>query len=478
MSSGILRRALKKTSFRLTWQFSLIFMISTVLLFSITYVLLSSSLKREDQERIRLVWIEFWARYQQGGEDALRGDIQTGESLEGKRPFFLRLANGNNQTLFTYIPDRWHEFNLLPLEELAALNRQTVLRLRAPGHGYELEVETGELQDGSILQLGMSTEERYIILSRFRNFFILVTIPLLVVSIVGGFISAFRTLRPIKNLVAAVKAVGETGEMDIRVPSRGAGDELDELAELFNHMLQRIDSLVRGMREALDNVAHDLRTPLTRMRGQSELALQSSPRDQKEALSDCIRESSRILTTLNTLMDISEAETGVMVLSLEETDLTAVIVDMAELYRYVAEERGVSLEVDVKEEIVARVDANRLKQALSNLLDNAFKYTPAGGKVALAACIEKQRVQIAVSDTGIGIAKEEQERIWDRLYRISKSRSRPGLGLGLSLVRAIITAHGGMTRVESEPGVGSRFLIDLPIRPPSPISSLKGPPGA
>jgi signal transduction histidine kinase len=175
-----------------------------------------------------------------------------------------------------------------------------------------------------------------------------------------------------------------------------------------------------------------------------------------------VEESQRILKMLETLMDISQAETGVMRLELEVTDVAALVEDMAELYRYAAEEKGIHLKTEIRGPLPSDIDANRIRQVFSNLLDNAVKYTPEGGEISVSAAGGDDSVEVTVRDTGVGIQQTDLDHIWDRLYRSDRSRSQPGLGLGLSLVRAIITAHGGSISVTSEPGRGSCFIFRLP----------------
>jgi len=296
-----------------------------------------------------------------------------------------------------------------------------------------------------------------------------ILIPVVAGGVIGGMFLALRALRPIRHLIQTVRAI-EAGTMGTRVPTRQTGDELDELGRLFNSMLGKIAALIQGMRSALDDVAHDLRTPMTRLRGIAELALatEGDLAICREALADCVEEADRVRTLLNTLMDISEAETGTMTLDLDVVHLSALLEDAVDLYREVAADKDISVSTSAPRELCCRADRNRMRQVLANLLDNAIKYTSPGGTIALRASHLLQQIVILVEDTGVGIPPEDLPHIWDRLYRGDHSRSQRGLGLGLSVVKAVAQAHKGSVEVSSQPGVGSRFTLVLPL-PAAPI---------
>ncbi|HRE08179.1 MAG TPA: HAMP domain-containing sensor histidine kinase, partial [Opitutaceae bacterium] len=218
-------------------------------------------------------------------------------------------------------------------------------------------------------------------------------------------------------------------------------------------------------RMLLANASHELRTPLTRLRGTAELAIQDGvdPAEARGALVDCIDESDRVLHLLETLLDISAAEAGALKLDRDRLDVRTVVERAADLYREVAEEKRMVITVEQPAEPVeTSADAIRLGQAVNNLVDNALKYTPEGGRVTLSVRRESSGVELVVSDTGPGVPVAEREAVFRRLYRGDTSRSQRGLGLGLSLVKAIVEAHGGTVTIADAPGGGARFVLRLP----------------
>jgi signal transduction histidine kinase len=334
--------------------------------------------------------------------------------------------------------------------------------------GWDLStLETAELRfaDGTLVQVGKSAEARRDLLARFRATLGLMTLLIVAIALTGGWLATQSALLPIRQLTAALSRIVKTGRTDERVPVPRHDDAINELTMLFNAMLDRIEGLVTGMRGALDNVSHDLRTPLARLRGSAEMALASPPDldRYREALADCVEEADRVLVMLNTLMDISEAESGAMPLRREPVRLADVVARAIDLYREVAETKGIRVVADVSADVVVHGDRVRLEQVGANLLDNAVKHTPAGGQINVDVQRDGDRAMLSVRDTGSGIPADELPRIWDRMFRGDTSRADRGLGLGLSLVKAVVEAHGGSVGVTSEPGRGSTFTVSLPL---------------
>jgi signal transduction histidine kinase len=329
------------------------------------------------------------------------------------------------------------------------------------------------MPDGGIVQVGKANDKLLDLLVGYRHAALLVFLLAVPVSFVGGAWVTSRALRPVHALTKVVQEIVETDRFDARVPSAGSRDELGALVQLFNRMLGRIDALVRGMRESMDNVAHELRTPWTRLRHKAQAVIEANEesassascptcRTATEALADCVEEADRVSTILNTLMDISEAEAGVAKLEMTAVPVGALVADTVESYAEWAEERKVAVAAEVPPELRVRADATALFRVFANLLDNAIKYTPAGGNVRITAERRGALVEIRFVDTGIGIGEEDLPRIWDRHFRSSRGRAERGLGLGLSFVRAIVEAHGGTAAAESRPGAGCTVKLSIP----------------
>ena len=461
------RERLRHTlGFRLALWYAVIFVVSSLALTALTYVLVSASLRRYDREIIRDALIQYADAYDAGGVAGLEAALRrTQDTTPG--PLLVRVVGSRQAVTFLSRPEAWRRFDPSRLAEPPSPDGQQTWSRLETGSDV-LEVASVRLRDGALFQVGMSTERRDQILTRFRRVLLINVLSLILAGLAGGAILTSSALQPVRRLADTVRAILRTGRTDARVPAPDTGDALGELSVLMNAMLDRIDAVLAGMRGALDNVAHDLRTPMTRLRGIAETALASGdPATLREALADCLEESDRVIEMLNTLMDISEAETGTMALRLQETNLAELIARTLELYEDVAEERGVGIETGVTDGLIVNVDPNRMRQALANLIDNALKYTPRGGRVKIVATGDAGGVVLTVSDTGVGITSEELPRIWDRLYRGDKSRSTRGLGLGLSLVKAIVEAHQGSVSVESAPGQGTRFTVRLPPAVPA-----------
>lgn len=463
MSLKNLAKLYKSNGFRLSLWYAGSFILGSAALLFVTYILLSSALKSKDQEAVEFELAQLVSAYQNGGLNAVDAEVARNYRFRKKNPFLIRVVENSNRTLKFYYPQVWDEFDLTLLNHFI-LNHETAwIELPAAEKDFKLIATAAQLDDGRWIQVGISTQERGQTLGHFRATLLIVFLPVILLGIVGGILLALRSMRPVRSIVQTAQAILD-GKLEARVNRSHSGDELDELARLFNEMLNKIRILIESLKGALDNVAHDLRTPMTRLRGVAEKALQygTDAENTREALSDCVEESDRILSMLTMLMDISEAETGALSLDRRLKNISALLARVMDMYEPVADEKSVALTVDAPAELYVMCDGNRLSQAFANLLDNAVKYTPEGGSLTVRAFQDKAEFFIQFHDTGIGIQTGDMSKIWDRLYRGDGAKSQKGLGLGLSFVKAICEAHKGRVYAENAPGGGAVFTIALP----------------
>lgn len=323
-----------------------------------------------------------------------------------------------------------------------------------------------------LIRVGVSMRPVHAALGQFtRALLVLVPVGVLLAAL-GGWQMARNALRPIRDVAAAARRL-DIERLNERMPMRGTGDELDQLAESFNHTLARLEDAVGQMKQFTASVSHELRTPLTAMRGEAEVALleAKSVEDYRRVLASQLEEIERLTRIVNQLLTLARAEAGEIRMGDSPVDLSALVASLAEQMEPVADSRQVELRAEPGVGVTVRGDASWLERVVLNLLDNAVKFTLPGGQVRLTVAVENGQAVLRVSDTGIGIPAEALPHIFDRFYRVEPSRSKniEGVGLGLALVKWIVDRHHGRIEVESRPGQGSCFAVWLP--PVQPLLS-------
>lgn len=304
---------------------------------------------------------------------------------------------------------------------------------------------------------------------------------LVIIGTIGGLWAARRVLHRVDKINAQAQTI-VTGGLSGRVPLAGTGDELDRLVQNLNAMLDRIQVLMAGLKEVSDNLAHDLRTPLTRLRSRAEQALHSAKtaEDYRSALEKIIEESDGLIRIFNALLMIARAEAGTGFDGMVDFDAASVARDVAELYEPLAEDRGMGLSLNVETGLTLHGSRELIGQALANLVDNALKYgvreptdeaakaaAETGTPLVLAAKRHGPFIEISVADRGPGIAPEDRVRVQDRFIRLENSRSRPGSGLGLALAAAVARLHNGKLLIEdNEPGLRVTLVLPAAARMP------------
>jgi len=299
-----------------------------------------------------------------------------------------------------------------------------------------------------------------------------------VLGLAGGLFVTRRVLRRVDAMTETTRTI-MAGDLGGRLPLAGTGDELDRLAENLNAMLERIEALMFGLKEVSDNIAHDLKTPLTRLQNRSEEALRTakSEGEYRAALEATIAESEGLIRTFNALLMIARAESGQARDDMSEFDAAEIAQSIGELYEPLAEQKGIVLKVEADTPAPVRANRELVSQALANLVDNAIKYTEPGApgvngampQIVVRALTEGDRIILTVADSGPGIQEADRGRVVERFVRLEQSRSKPGSGLGLSLASAVARLHGGeLTLADNEPGLKS--IIALPRGGPVQIA--------
>jgi heavy metal sensor kinase len=288
----------------------------------------------------------------------------------------------------------------------------------------------------------------------------------IVVSALAGWQMARRALSPLTQLAVAARKI-DIEKLQQRLPIRGAGDEVDEVATAFNETLSRLENSVGQMKQFTASISHELRTPLTTLRGEAEIALLQarSVGDYRRVLASQLEEFNKLSHMIDQLLMLASAEAGEIQWTEKSVDLTALVGSLAEQLDPVATAKKITLVTNAQPNVSVRGDASWIERVILNLLDNAIKFTPEGGQVRISVAAENGEAALRVEDTGIGIPPEALPHIFERFYRAEPSRSKQveGVGLGLALVKWIVDRHRGRIQVESQPGAGSTFTVWLPL---------------
>ncbi len=454
-------------AFRLTLWYAGIFMLTSCVAFLFFYFLITSVIRdRTDQDLLgEARTLSSILKVQ--GINAVKRQIIFEAQAAGEKKIFFRLLSLDGQEFSSSNMSYWRDIGVAKaaIEQMIGGNRPVFNTVSLPDRKHNIRLLYAIIGRNIILQLGQSMENYTRFIEAFRKIFVITMASLFVFAAIIGWFMARRALAGVAAVTRTARQISQ-GSLKERVPVKKYQDEIDQLAITFNQMLDRIQTLVTGIREMSDNIAHDLKSPITRIRGISEVSLTTgaSEKEYENMAASTVEECDRLLDMINTMLVISKTEAGVNKLDAKDLDIGAVVRDACELFQSPAEDKDLRLVCDVPGNFSISGDNRLIQRMIANLVDNAIKYTPAGGSIEVTVnTLNNDAVAITVKDTGIGISEIDMGRIFERFYRCDPSRSEAGIGLGLSFVRAIARAHGGDITVAGGPNRGSTFKVTLPL---------------
>jgi len=454
----------RSLAFRLTLIYAATCAILSIAVFFIFYQLMISNINTRTDNALTEELKECSSLLASKGVATLKEEIYRKAQSAGTGKIFLRVLTTDGKEIVSSDLSPWRGIGIskTSLQRLAQ-GGPVFETFKLPGGEHSARVIYGMAGSGMVLQIGRSLKDDEEILEDFRQAFRTAIAVVLTLVALGGWFMARRALTGVREVTRTAMAISD-GAMEKRVPLTGRGDEIDRLSQTFNRMLERIQSLIKEMQEVTDNIAHDLKSPVTRIRGLAEVTLTTgrSLAEYRSMAASAVEECDSLVEMINTMLEISEFEAGVATLNISNVDISTLIEEACDLFQPLVEDKGLLTKTQIPAQSLLPGDKSKLQRVVTNLLDNAIKYTPSGGTVTVSVEEVKKELIISIRDTGIGIAPDDIPRIFDRFYRADKSRSEPGAGLGLSLVLAIVRAHGGDIQVNSSPGAGSLFTVVLP----------------
>ena len=463
----MIRRTFFRTiAFKLTLWFTGIFSVCSGVAFILFYAFSVQTVENQVDRELLDDAAKFITVIRRSGLAGARELAVIEAQAAGEKQIFFRLLYPSGEVFASSHMAYWQQVHIsTPALKKMIKDRTNVFEtLSIPESRQRVRILYSYVANNVILQTGIAMDSADRFLSAFRKVFLGVMGFILVFSAVSGWILVQKSLAGVKSMTRTALDISGSN-LDTRVVGTGRKDELDLLADAFNNMLDRIEALVKSIREMSDNIAHDLKSPITRLRGAAEIALihDEGITSYQAMASDIIEESDRLLDMINTMLLISRADAGEENFQYAHEDISVMVTRACELFLPLAEDNLIALSQQVEPGLKANADIRMLQRAFSNLLDNAIKYTPENGEISVSASRQGTDICIRVLDNGPGIDSGHLEKIFERFYRVESSRTTPGTGLGLSLARTIMKQHKGDVKVSSRQGAGSAFELILPI---------------
>lgn len=446
---------IRTTTFLLTLRYMVLFFVAVTILFGILNWSTINYLEQEADMTIEAEAAGLEAQFKQRGLEGMVQVIGATISINPKGGAVYLLADAELNPLIgnlrqwpqlTAEEDGWVTFNRVDATGATVLTR---------GHVY-LPAQNLRLLIGRQAR-GLDQLTRMFDRTLFWGLGVT-----LVLALIGGLLMSENVLRRVNKINAASRLIMQ-GDLSQRVATSGTNDEFDELARHLNAMMDQIESLMRSIEHISDNIAHDLRTPLTRLRNHLEELERGAEGAMAEKIEKCIQDADGLLSTFASLLSIARIESGTYETHLGEVELGKTVRDACELYQALAEDKSIALTCVAPGVDTIRGDRNLIFQALTNLLDNAIKYAPVGGQVKVELSRRDSSILLTVSDNGPGIPEDMREKVLQRFFRLDKARSKPGAGLGLSLVQAIAQRHKAeLVLADNHPGLRVQIVFSPP----------------
>jgi heavy metal sensor kinase len=458
-------------TFRLTLWYAVVFVGSLCIAFTVIYFLLALEFRERTDRDLERQISHFSAMLAIKDLESVKEAALIETQAAGEKEVFIRMLVPNGEIFLSSSRVYWRDLkvNAKAIRRLLEGERIVKETVSLPHAGRDVRTIYGFIGPGVILQYGQSLDANKRFLKALVRIFLVTLAVLFGLAVVIGWLLSKRALAGVAAVTLTASRISSESLQERVVFEKQYGDEIDRLAATFNTMLDRIEDLVTGIREMNDNIAHDLRSPITRIRGLAEVTLttEATPGDYETMAGNTIEECDRLLDMINTMLMISKTEAGVGYLHLETLELAGIVKEACELFGPLAEDSQITLTCHAAGPFTFSGDLKMIQRMISNLMDNAIKYTQAGGevRVRVAQLKDNPALQITLADTGTGIDARDLPLVFNRFFRCDESRSLPGTGLGLSLARAVARVHGGDIHVTSRNGQGSTFTVTLPAQP-------------
>ncbi len=455
----MIHKLLSTTAFRLSLIYAIVFSLIAAAALVLAYWFSAKQISQQTDDRLQLETNVLLSKYYTGSFSDLNRKIQRRTKYIGQQFFIYSLINRRDHDFFEHISPNLSGtrpvFATLPIESITHIQS-------SPSQKQNARVLITPLPNNYQLLVGTDLSEQAYLLNRIATILFIAILIIFTASLIGGIWIGHRVIKRLDVIRRTAKEIID-GDLSQRIPIHEQQDEYDKLSIVLNQMLIQLEKSMQSMREVTDNLAHDLRNPLNRLRHRLETIQYQQPdtKNYKQELATAIEDVDVIVATFNALLNIAQIEANAQHDHWVNVDITALINDLGELYTLLAEEKRISLNYKTAENLFLHGDKQLLAQALSNLLDNAVKYTPEGGTLKLNAYKEKNQLIITISDTGIGIPNDQYENVFRRFTRLDNVRNTAGNGLGLSLVKAVTDLHHAEIELsDNQPGLKVKLLFD------------------